>query len=84
MTEKQYKQAKKEAKAQERMATLRRGLVLVTNDSEKAVKYGYTKLVTADKAYELIHGKITNYTETQPGVWIPVRKKTSKHNWEVA
>ena len=35
--------------------------VRIQSQSEKSIKYNYTKLVPARKAYEMVHGKLDEF-----------------------
>ncbi len=61
---------KKEKKIRsERHQDLRNYFVFVQADTPEAKKYNYTKLVSREKAYEMVHGKMNEF-----GVRIPTLK----------
>ncbi len=61
MTEKRLKYLETKARKEAERLNYPRHYVLVTNDSEKATKYGYTKLVSNRKAFEMINGRLNEF-----------------------
>ena len=80
MTQPKSKKEMDSTERKEYKAQMRKGLesyyIFVQAQSTKALKYGYTKLVSREKGFEMIYGKLDPITQ--------IKKKNLKYEYKQA